>query len=389
MTRPHLRRNPTFERLEQELEALESGSLYRRLEPFESGGGISFCSNDYLGLSRHPGIGRAARAAIEASDRVSATGSRLLSGHVEAWSALEEGFAAWVGSETSLFFSSGYAANIGLISAVVRPTDLVFSDAANHASLIDGIRLSGCRKVIFPHLDLTFLEDALRRESGSRGERFIVVESVFSMDGDAAPIEELAVLADRYGAGLIIDEAHATGVFGPEGRGRVPASLRESDLFVASIHTAGKALAACGAFVAGSTTLREFLINRARTFIFSTALPPYVAAQVASGIRLAAKAEDRRRVLMAGAERLRRGLQLAGFDIGNSVSQIVPVLLGTNETALHTAQLLGSAGFRVRAIRPPTVPEGTSRLRLSVTALDPTDAIDRLVGVLASARSVG
>jgi 8-amino-7-oxononanoate synthase len=360
--------------LEQELEALESGSLYRRLEPFESGGGISFCSNDYLGLSRHPGIGRAARAAIEASDRVSATGSRLLSGHVEAWSALEEGFAAWVGSETSLFFGSGYAANIGLISAVVRPTDLVFSDAANHASLIDGIRLSGCRKVIFPHLDLTFLEDALRRESGSRGERFIVVESVFSMDGDAAPIEELAVLADRYGAGLIIDEAHATGVFGPEGRGRVPASLRESDLFVASIHTAGKALAACGAFVAGSTTLREFLINRAR---------------IASGIRLAAKAEDRRRLLMAGAERLRRGLQLAGFDIGNSVSQIVPVLLGTNETALHTAQLLGSAGFRVRAIRPPTVPEGTSRLRLSVTALDPTDAIDRLVGVLASARSVG
>jgi 8-amino-7-oxononanoate synthase len=244
--RPRLQHNPTFERMERELVSLESGALYRHLEPFDAEDGFSFCSNDYLGLSHHPALAEAVQAAIEASDRVSATGSRLLSGHVGAWSALEEGFAAWVGAEASLFFGSGYAANIGLLSAVVRPTDTVYSDAHNHASLIDGIRLSSCRKVIFPHLDLTCLEDSLRNSDGDRGERFIVVESVYSMDGDVAPIDDLARLAERYGAGLIIDEAHATGVSGAEGRGQIPQSLRDSDLFVASVHTAGKALAASG-----------------------------------------------------------------------------------------------------------------------------------------------
>ena len=384
--RPKLQPNPTIERLERELESLESGSLYRRLEPFESAGGFCFCSNDYLGLSRHPALGQAVRAALEGSDRVSSTGSRLLSGHVAAWSALEKGFAAWVGTEDSLFFGSGYAANMGLLAAIARDADTVYSDAANHASLIDGVRLSGCRKVVFPHLDLTFLEDALRRDGGSRGERFIVVESIYSMDGDMAPIGDLAQLADRYGAGLIVDEAHATGVVGGEGRGAIPQHIRESGLFVASIHTAGKALAASGAFVAGSRTLKEFLINRARTFIFSTALPPYLAAQVAAGIRLAARAEDRRAVLAANARRLRTRLREAGFDTGRSVSQIVPVLLGSNEEALATAAWLQSEGFRVRAIRPPTVPEGTSRLRLSVTADLTPETADRLIDALIDSR---
>jgi 8-amino-7-oxononanoate synthase len=383
MTRPRLRNDRTRERLLEELAGLESGALYRRLEPFEGAGGVQFSSNDYLGLSRHPAMIRATMAAIEASDRVAATGSRLLSGHVEAWSALEEGFAAWTGAEASLFFGSGYAANIGLISSVVRPADTVYSDEANHASLIDGIRLSGCRKVIFPHLDLAFLEDVLRYDDQNRGERFIVVESLYSMDGDEAPIGELARLASRYGAGLIIDEAHATGVRGADGGGIVGTGLRDSGLFVATVHTAGKALAAAGAFVAGSFTLKEFLINRARTFIFSTALPPYMAAQVAAAIRLAAGAGPERARLEENAERLRSGLRQAGFDIGRTTSQIVPVILGTNQRALRTAAALRSAGFRVGAIRPPAVPEGTARLRLSVTAIDEPEAIDQLVARLA------
>lgn len=381
--RPGLKQNPTFERLRHELESLESGALYRHLEPWA--GEVSFCSNDYLGLARHRAVADAAVAAIRASDRVSSTGSRLLSGHVAAWSALEEGFAAWVGAKAALFFGSGYAANIGLISSLVREKDTVYSDAFNHASLIDGIRLSGCHKVIFPHLDLTFLEDALRRHEGEGGERFIVVESIYSMEGDAAPIGDLAALADRYGAGLIVDEAHATGVSGEHGRGAIPQSVRDSGLFVASVHTAGKALAATGAFVAGSPTLREFLINRARTFIFSTALPPYVAAQVAAGVRLAAGADDLRSTLVGNSRRLRKSLLEAGFDIGSSTSQIVPVLLGANARALEVTERLQEEGFLVRAIRPPTVPPGTARLRLSVTANHSTDAIDRLVRALVAA----
>jgi 8-amino-7-oxononanoate synthase len=372
------------ERLSHELGELESGAAYRRLEPFGDPVHSGFCSNDYLGLSRHPALGQAVQAALGASARVSATGSRLLSGHVEAWTALEEGFAAWVGAEASLFFGSGYLANMGLLGTVVRPTDTVYSDAANHASLIDGIRLSGCRKVIFPHLDLGFLEEALRRDQGTRGERFIVCESVYSMDGDLAPIEGLASLAGRYGAGLIVDEAHATGVFGPHGHGCTPASLRDSDLFLATVHTAGKALAASGAFVAGSRTLREFLINRARPFIFSTALPPYMAAQVAAGVRLAEASDHLRETLGQNARRLRNALERAGLNIGRSTSQIVPVLLGSNRRALEVAGRVRQEGFSIRAIRPPAVPEGTSRLRLSVTALDPPETIDQLVGVLAA-----
>jgi 8-amino-7-oxononanoate synthase len=386
MSRPELRGNPTFDRLEGELEALVSGALYRDLEPFESRDDVSFSSNDYLGLSRHPGLARAARAAIEASERVSATGSRLLSGHLAAWSTLEEGFATWVGSESSLFFGSGYLANIGTISALAREGDTVYSDSANHASLIDGMRLSGCRKVIFPHLNLGALEEALDGDRDRGGERFIVVESLYSMDGDEAPLNALADLARRYRAGLIVDEAHATGVAGTRGRGLIPASLRTPDLFLVSIHTAGKALAASGAFVAGSSILREFLINRARTFIFSTALPPYMAAQIAAAIRLAANADDRRQRLGANAERLRKGLREAGYDTGPSTSHIVPVILGENQDALRIADRLRDAGFRIRPIRPPSVPEGTSRLRLSVTAIDSIESIDRLVAVLAASR---
>ncbi len=381
MTRK-LAEQKTLQRLEAELASLRSHHLYRYPEV---GSGFQFSSNDYLGFSRHPAMTVAVRSAVEASERLASTGSRLLSGHVGAWEKLEEGFSEYLGVEAALFFNSGYAANTGLLTALARKQDTVFSDAANHASLIDGIRLAGCRKIIFPHLDLDFLEDALRRNDNRDGERFIVVESIFSMDGDCAPIDALTGLAQRYDAGLIVDEAHATGVVGPEGRGLIAASGR-SDSIIASIHTCGKALAASGAFVAGSRTLTEYLTNHARPFIYTTGLPPYMAAQVAAGIKLGASAQDERARLSAMSERLREGLTSAGFDTGKSNTQIVPVLLGTNEKALDTAQGMRDAGFEVRAIRTPTVPEGTARLRLSLTADLPPDAIDGLVDAMTRCR---
>ena len=373
---------PTLGRLEQELASLDRRLLYRHLEVLS---GFQFCSNDYLGLSKHPALGAALTSAIQASSRLASTGSRLLSGHVAVWENLEEGFANYLDVEATLFFGSGYLANVGLLSSILRKQDTVFSDAANHASLIDGIRLSGCHKVIFPHLDLDYLEDALRENDVESGERFIVVESIFSMDGDTAPLKDLSSLAERYDAGLIVDEAHATGVVGPSGRGVVAASGR-SETVIASIHTCGKALASAGAFVAGSKTLKEFLINRARTFIYNTALPPYMAAQVAAGIKLAEAAEDERKRLGQIAELLRTRLQATGWDTGRSDSQIVPVLLGTSDRALQTANSLRDEGFAVWALRPPTVPEGTARLRLSMTADTPPEAVENLAGALARHR---
>ena len=255
-----------LDRMAKDLAALRAADQHRDLAIPD---GIQLNSNDYLGLSTHPRLKAAIQSALEQDDRVGSTGSRLLSGNHERWQSLEAEFAKLVGAAASLYFPSGYAANIGLLSSVLGPGDTVFSDAANHASLIDGIRLSRARKVIFPHRDLNYLEDAMRRENSTAGEKVVVVESIFSMEGDRAPIDELINLCGRHAAWLIVDEAHSTGVDDP---------FRRADRLLATVHTCGKALASMGAFVAGSSTLRDFLINRARTFIFTTALPPYCAA---------------------------------------------------------------------------------------------------------------
>ncbi len=368
----------TLARLAAELEQLESRSQLRSLDHIE---GVNLCSNDYLALSREPRLKAAVVEALRGEAHPGSTGSRLLSGNDPAWEALEEEFAAFTGAEAALFFSSGYAANLGLLSALLRPEDLVFSDSANHASLIDGIRLSRARKVIFPHLDLNFLEDRLADSRRERCERFIVIESLFSMEGDRAPLAEIAALAAQYGAALIVDEAHATGVLGPEGRGLVTeAGVR--DAVFASVHTCGKALASAGAFVAGSDILKRFLVNRARTFIFSTALPPYMAHQIRTALKLAQQADDRRKRLLSLADALRGRLKELGLDTGRSDSQIVPVMLGSNDSALRAAEALQRAGFAIRAIRPPTVAPGTARLRISLNAgLSETDC-DRIAQAL-------
>jgi 8-amino-7-oxononanoate synthase len=370
------------QRILAELSDLESRAELRQLETVH---GIDFSSNDYLGLATDPRMKESILESVNSATRIASTGSRLLSGHEEVWAVLENDFARWVGAEAALYFTSGCAANIGLLSALLRIEDVVFSDSANHASLIDGIRLAKCRRVIFPHLDLDFLENELRRNSSVSEARVIVVESIFSMEGDRAPLADLAALAERYGAELIVDEAHAIGVRGPRGSGCV-AEAGLSDRVLATVHTCGKALAAAGAFVCGSENLRRFLINRARTFIFNTALPPYFASQVAAGMSFAADAKSERARLIELSAFLRRALRSSGFYIAGVESQVVPVILGYNDAALHFAGYLQSRGFGVRAIRPPTVPPGSARLRLSLTANHSEEILANLVAAMVQAR---
>ena len=263
---------------------------------------------------------------------------------------------------------------------------MIFSDARNHASLIDGMRLSGARKVIYPHLNLNALEDALRKEASTVQRKLIVTETVFSMDGDLAPLPEIAELAEKYNVVLILDEAHATAVHGPGGRGlAVAAGLTQRVLAI--VHTCGKALASAGAFVCGPAVLKEHLVNHARTFIFSTALPGYIAAQIGAAMQLSEAMDREREVLLKRAGTFREALQAEGLDTAASSSQIVPVVLGSNEATLDAAEHLQREGFAVRGIRPPTVPQGSSRLRLSLTARIPQHELTRLVTSLSAWRA--
>jgi 8-amino-7-oxononanoate synthase len=342
--------------------------------------GIPLSSNDYLGFATHPRLKQAIARAIEQDGKVASSGSRLLSGNHARWEQLESQFADFIGVEAALYFPSGYAANVGLLSSILKPGDTVFSDSANHASVIDGIRLSNVDKVVFPHRDLNYLEHAMRSQNSS-GEKVVVVESIFSMDGDRAPMCDLVGLCERFGASLIVDEAHATGVVGVGGRGLVHAAGRPSHV-LATVHTCGKAMASMGAFVAGSRELRDFLINHARPFIFTTALPPYCAAQVSEAVVLVSQAEAERARLQQLSEYLRTRMRAEGLSAGRSESQIVPLILGSNDTALRLASALVAAGFAVRAIRPPTVPPGSARLRFSLNASLSIADIDALMEVL-------
>jgi 8-amino-7-oxononanoate synthase len=375
---------PLTRSLEKELREIEARGQLRSLE---IPAGINFCSNDYLGLAVNPALRNAVMDAVVRSERVGSTGSRLLAGNAREWEELESEFADFAGTGAALYFTSGYAANVGLLSAVAGRGDIIFSDASNHASLIDGARISGAEKVVFPHCDLAALELALHDRVSQPGRKLVVTESVFSMDGDLAPLREMTVLAKRYGAEMIVDEAHATGVFGAEGRGRVAELGLVGEIF-AVVHMCGKALASAGAFVCGGSTLKYYLINRARTFLFNTALPPYFAAQIGAALGLARGADAERARLREISARLREDLRAGGWDTGKSASQIVPVLLGENDAATRIATELGREGFAVRAIRPPTVAEGTARLRLSLNCSLKDDEVARFVRAIAGAREM-
>jgi 8-amino-7-oxononanoate synthase len=370
--------------LESELREIEARGQLRTLE---IPAGINFCSNDYLGLAVNPALRVAVMDAVARAERVGSTGSRLLAGNSHEWEELEREFAKFAGADAALYFTSGYAANVGLLSAIAERGDIIFSDASNHASLIDGARISGAEKVVFPHCDLAALELALHDRVSQPGRKLVVTESVFSMDGDLAPLREMTVLAKRYGAKMVVDEAHATGVYGAEGRGRV-AELELTGEIFAVVHMCGKALASAGAFVCGGATLKKYLINRARTFLFNTALPPYFAEQIRAALALARGADSERTRLRAMSVRLREDLRAGGWDTGRSASQIVPVLLGENDVAMRIAAELGREGFAVRAIRPPTVTEGTARLRLSLNCSLRDDEVRRFVRTMAGVREV-
>jgi 8-amino-7-oxononanoate synthase len=370
------------ERMAQELDDLRARSQFRTLD---RPAGVNLNSNDYLGLADDPRLKRAVAQSLANIHSVGSTGSRLLSGNAPEWMEVESEFAEFAGTESALYFGSGYAANVGLLAAILRPGDTVFSDAQNHASLIDGIRLSGATKVIYPHRDLAALEAALHDRQGAPGAKVIVTETVFSMEGDTLPLDAGMRLAREYGAAIVLDEAHATGVCGPGGCG-VAAGQARDPAILAVVHTCGKALASAGAFVCGSRTLKDYLVNRARTLIFSTAAPPYFARQIQAALALARAADSDRAHLREISTHLRDGLRARGFDCGTSATHIVPVILGSNESAVHFAAHLQRSGFAVRPIRPPTVAAGTARLRFSLTSRITVEQIEGLLAAIEAAR---
>jgi 8-amino-7-oxononanoate synthase len=370
-------------RIDAELATLRECSQFRQLDVPR---GINLCSNDYLGLASDPRLKRAVLEGVASCARVASTGSRLLSGNSLEWQDAESEFAHFVGAESALYFSSGYAANVGLLSSILRPNDVVFSDALNHASLIDGIRLSRAQKIIYPHCDLRFLERALHENASAGGAKVIVTESIFSMEGDAASLENLLTLATHYDAALIVDEAHALGVCGAEGHG-IAAGLANRDRIFATVYPCGKALASCGAFVCCTAALKNYLVNHARSFIFSTANPPYIAHQIRAALALVRESDSRRVHLRNISVALRAALTAAGLNCGSGDTPIVPVILGSNESALYVASELQNAGFAVKAIRPPTVPPGSTRIRLSLTSEISESDVQRLAQAFITAAS--
>jgi len=370
-------------RVRERLQAIQEGQLERSLRPPS---GLDFSSNDYLGLSRHP---RVVRAMVDAVERegVGSTGSRLLRGDREAFAGLERRFAAFKGTERALYFSSGYLANLAVLTTFAEGGDVILSDSRNHASLIDAARLSSAKRIVFPHKDAGALAQLLSRPPSS-GHTFVVTESLFSMDGDVPPLADYVELCGQTGATLVVDEAHAVGIYGTRGSGLLEEHGLD-DSACLSINTAGKALGVSGAFVAGPAWAIDYLIQRARPFIFSTAAPPALAAAIGASLDVIDAEPDRRTQLMDRVKRLRAGMAANGLPVPASFSQIVPVVVGANERALDAAAALQAQGFDVRAIRPPSVAPGTARLRISVNVTLTDDAIDAFVRALTIAVGAG
>lgn len=343
---------------------------------------VDFGSNDYLGLAADPRLAEAARAAAEAYGW-GAGASPLVTGWTAAHQALVEALADFEGTEAAVLFPTGFAANLGTVAALVGKADAVYSDRLNHACLIDGARLSGAAVRVYPHNDAARLGARLARDRGRFRRSLIVTDGVFSMDGDLAPLADLADLAERFGAVLLVDEAHGTGVFGPDGRGAASACGVAGRVHV-RVGTLSKALGSLGGFVAGPRRLTDHLVNHARTQIYSTALPPAAAAAARAALEIAAAEPWRRRRVHDLADRLRRALAGAGVDVGGSAGPIVPVVLGEPAAALACSERLLRAGLFTPAIRPPTVPAGTARLRVSLSAAHTDADLDALVAALTS-----
>jgi len=385
--------------IEERLAELERLGLHRRLRLVSGPQGprvlldgkpvLLLCSNNYLGLADHP---RVREAAADAAMRwgVGAGASRLVSGTMTIHRRLEERLAAWEGSEACLLFGSGYLANIGTIGALVGRGDTVFSDELNHASIVDGCRLSRAEVVVYRHLDGEHLEWSLRRHGGSDGRRrLIVTDSVFSMDGDIAPLTEIVELAKEYGARVMVDEAHATGALGPGGRGAIAQAGLDGEVDVV-VGTLGKALGSYGAYVCADEEMIRYLINTARSLIFSTAPGPPAVAGALAALELLQERPHRVERLRSAARTLRRALALEGFPVAEQEIQIVPLLVGEEHAAMRLCKAALERGVFAQAIRPPTVPAGTSRLRLAAMATHTAEELKLAARALGeAARGIG
>lgn len=371
--------------LQRELKRLESANLSRRLRLQESTGStravidgrdcVLFAANDYLGLADHPRMIAASAAALAAYG-CSARASRLVSGNHELYRPLEEGIARLKGKEAALVFPSGYMANLGFLAAMAGPGDVIHMDRLGHASLYDGCRLSGAKLKRYRHNDTAHLEERLK-QSDQGG--MIITDGVFSMDGDTAPLKELERIAQRYSCLLAIDDAHGTGVLGPGGRGTAAYLGAEAEV---EIGTLSKACGSLGGFIAGSRDVIEYLVNKARTFIFSTGLPPAALAAAAEALKLFAEEGWRQERVLALAKRARLKLTETGFVVPDGVSPIIPLITGDEAKALRLSTACLERGVFIPAIRTPAVPPGQARLRMTLSAAHSDDELDAAVDIL-------
>jgi 8-amino-7-oxononanoate synthase len=358
----------------ERLRDLSKSHLNRHLQAYPEAGGkiriegrtyLNFSSNDYLNLARHPDVVAKAAEALQTTG-CGATASRLVTGTLALHDELEQKLARHKGYPCALLFGSGFLANVGTIPALMGKNDHVFADKLVHASIVDAITLSRANLYRFRHNDVEHLNELLKGKTTTSGRKLIVTESVFSMDGDLGPLQDIAHVAERHGAMVMVDEAHATGVFGPRGSGLVREWGLESSVNI-SLGTLSKAFGGYGGFVACSEPVRAFLINHARSLIYSTALPPPVVAAALGALQVIEASCDLGAQLLGNAAAFRNRLEEAGLNTGNSASQIIPVMVGENSKALAISQKLREHGIIAVAIRPPTVPRGTARIRLSVT----------------------
>jgi len=376
--------------LDDELQSLKEAGLLRKLPAVEARSAthiridgrelLLMASNDYLGLSQHPQLISCGAQAAKKWGAGSGS-ARLICGSNTLFDTLEKRLANFKQTQAALVFSTGYMANIGLLSALAEKDDIIFSDELNHASIIDGCRLSRARVSVYPHVDIAALETQLR-QSGRYRRRIIVTDGLFSMDGDIAPLPNLLKLARAHDAVLIVDDAHGTGVLGPDGRGTIAHfGLKDCDRLIV-MGTLGKALGCFGAFVAGSRVLIDYLVNRARSFIFTTAMPPANVAAALAALDIVEREPGLRHRLQENMAFMHSELRSLGFDLGNSQTQIIPIMAGEASTAVTMAADLRQQGIFLQAIRPPTVPQGAARLRLTVTALHTRQQLEQVVTAL-------